>query len=184
VTRRQPQSPALRDRHRFLQLPRLVREVDGGGHGAGHLPGDGGRLHCAGASPAWAASGTRTSSFAYDTATGLLTQEVVEPGRPSLWLETDTVYDAFGNKTSVTVSGIDIVTRSSITTYDTKGEFATTNTNTLSQSETWQYDPRFDNPTSHVGPNVPPPRPGATTSTAARPRRCARTQIAAIRSPT
>jgi hypothetical protein len=35
----------------------------------------------------------------------------------------------------VTVSGVDIATRSSTSTYDTKGEFATTNTNALSQSE-------------------------------------------------
>ena len=104
-----------------------------------------------------AASGTRTSSFAYDSATGLLTQEVVEPNTSSLRLETDTGYDAFGNKTSVTVSGVDITTRSSTSTYDTKGEFATTNTNALSQSETWQYDARFGKPTSHVGPNVPTP---------------------------
>jgi len=110
-----------------------------------------------GASPAWAASGTRTSSFAYDSATGLLTQEVVEPNTSSLRLETDYVYDAFGNKTSVTVSGVDITTRSSTSTYDTKGEFATTNTNALSQSETWQYDARFGKPTSHVGPNIPTP---------------------------
>jgi hypothetical protein len=37
-----------------------------------------------GASPVWAASGTRTSSFAYDAATGLLTQEVVEPNTSAL----------------------------------------------------------------------------------------------------
>jgi hypothetical protein len=73
-------------------------------------------------------SGTRSSGFAYDPASGLLTQEVIEPGTPSLRLQTDYVYDAFGNKTSVTVSGVDIVTRSSTTTYDTKGEFATANT--------------------------------------------------------
>src|SRR5436305_275957 len=101
-----------------------------------------------GTSPAWAASGTRTSSFAYDSATGLLTQEVVEPNTSALRLETDYVYDAFGNKTAVTVSGVDIVTRGSTTTYDTKGEFATTNTNALSQSESWVYDPRFGKPTS------------------------------------
>jgi hypothetical protein len=42
-----------------------------------------------GAGPAWAASGTRTSSFAYDSATGLLTQEVVEPATTPPRLETD-----------------------------------------------------------------------------------------------
>jgi hypothetical protein len=104
-----------------------------------------------GAGPAWAASGTRTSSFAYDAATGLLTQEVVELGTPALRLETDYVYDAFGNKTSVTVSEVDIVTRTSTTTYDSLGQSATTNANALSQSESWQYDPRSGKPTSHTG---------------------------------
>jgi RHS repeat-associated protein len=104
--------------------------------------------------PAWATtSGTRTSSFAYDATTGLLTQEVVEPNTSSLRLETDYVYDAYGNKTSVSVSGVDIVTRTSTSTYDSLGEFAVTNTNALSQSESWVYDQRFGKPTSHTGPN-------------------------------
>jgi hypothetical protein len=48
------------------------------------------------ASPAWASSSiTRTSSFAYDAASGLLTQEVVEPNNPALRLQTDTGYDAY-----------------------------------------------------------------------------------------
>jgi YD repeat-containing protein len=106
-----------------------------------------------GAGPAWAASGTRTSSFAYDSATGLLTQEVVEPATTPLRLETDYVYDAFGNKTSVTVSGVDIATRTSTTTYDSLGEFATSNANALGQGESFIYDPRFGKPTSHTGPN-------------------------------
>ena len=65
-----------------------------------------------GSNAALAASGTRSSSFAYDTTSGLLTQEVVEPNTPALRLQTDYVYDAFGNKVSVTVSGVDIVSRS------------------------------------------------------------------------
>jgi RHS repeat-associated protein len=98
-------------------------------------------------------SGTRSSSFAYDPATGLLTQEVVEPNTSSLRLQTDYVYDAFGNKTSVTVSGVDITTRSSTTTYDARGQFVTSNANAIGQSESWQYDARFGSPTSHTGPN-------------------------------
>jgi RHS repeat-associated protein len=98
-------------------------------------------------------SGTRSSSFAYDAASGLLTQEVVEPNTSALRLETDYVYDGFGNKTSVTVKGVDITTRSSSTTYDARGQFVTSNANALGQSESWQYDPRFGSPTSHTGPN-------------------------------
>jgi RHS repeat-associated protein len=99
------------------------------------------------------ASLTRTSSFAYDASTGLLTQEVIEPNIASLRLETDYSYDVFGNKTQVTVSGWDIATRSSTSTYDSAGQFATAQSNALNQSESWQYDPRFGKPISHTGPN-------------------------------
>ena len=98
-------------------------------------------------------SGTRTSSFAYDAGSGLLTQEVIEPGTSALRLQTDYTYNAFGQKTQVTVSGVDIATRSASTAYDAQGRFATSATNALSQSESWQYDARFGLPTSHTGPN-------------------------------
>src|SRR5262249_48850223 len=98
-------------------------------------------------------SATRSSSFAYDAASGLITQEVVEPNTPALRLQTDYGYDTFGNKTSATVSGIDIVTRAATTTYDAQGQFATSAANALNQTETWQYDARFGQPTSHTGPN-------------------------------
>jgi RHS repeat-associated protein len=105
-------------------------------------------------SPASAASSiTRTSSFAYDAASGLLVQEVVEPDTPALRLQTDTVYDAFGNKVSTTASGADIATRASTATFDAKGQFASANANALGQSETFQYDARLGKPTSHTGPN-------------------------------
>ncbi|WP_246741468.1 RHS repeat-associated core domain-containing protein [Bradyrhizobium aeschynomenes] len=106
------------------------------------------------AAPAWAASSiTRTSSFAYEAASGLLTQEVVEPDTPALRLQTDYVYDAFGHKQLVTVSGADIAGRSSTSAYDARGQFATSNSNALGQSESFQYDPRFGQPISHTGPN-------------------------------
>ncbi len=106
-----------------------------------------------GASPVLAASATRSSSFAYDAASGLVNQQVIEPNTPALRLQTDYVYDAFGNKTSVTVSGVDITTRSNASTYDARGQFVSTNTNALSQSESFQYDARFGVATSHTGPN-------------------------------
>jgi RHS repeat-associated protein len=98
-------------------------------------------------------SGTRNSGFAYDSTSGLLTQEVIEPGTPALRLQTDYTYDAFGNKTAATVSGVDITTRAASTTYDAQGRFAVSATNALGQSESWQYDARFGLPTSHTGPN-------------------------------
>ena len=83
---------------------------------------------------------------------------MIEPGTPALRLQTDYVYDAFGNKISVTVSGVDIATRTASTVYDAQGRFAVSATNALGQSESWQYDLRFGLPTSHTGPN------GLTTS--------------------
>ncbi len=104
-------------------------------------------------SPSGTTSATRTSSFAYDPTSGLLTQEVVEPNISCLRLETDYSYDAYGNKVQATVSGVDIATRSSTKTYDGQGEFAIGVSNALGQSESWAYDPRFGTPTSHTGPN-------------------------------
>jgi hypothetical protein len=118
--------------------------------------------------PALSQSVTRTSGFTYDAVSGLLTQEVIEPNSSSLRLETDYVYDAFGHKTQVTVSGVDITTRSSSTVYDSKGQFVTTATNALSQSESWQYDQRFGLPTSHTGPSKPIFSLFATSSNAFR----------------
>ena len=50
-------------------------------------------------------SASRASSFEYDAGTGLLIRETVEPDHPELQLITDYGYDAYGNKTTVTVSG-------------------------------------------------------------------------------
>jgi YD repeat-containing protein len=98
-------------------------------------------------------SATRSSSFAYDPSSGLLTQEVIEPNTPALRLQTDYTYDAFGNKLTTTASGADIATRAASATYDSQGRFATSATNAVGQSESWQDDPRFGKPTSHTGPN-------------------------------
>src|SRR5262249_814778 len=104
-------------------------------------------------SSAFAASATRTSAWAYDTDSGLLTQEAIEPGNSSLKLQTDYTYDAFGNKTVATVSGQGVTSRSSSSTYDANGQFVTQSTNAKSQSESWTYDPRFGVPLTHTGPN-------------------------------
>jgi RHS repeat-associated protein len=98
-------------------------------------------------------TGTRASGFGYDAASGLLTREVVEPDLSQFRLQTDYGYDAFGNKTSVTVSGGDIASRIASTGYDTGGRFPLTSTNALSQSESFTYDQRFGVPLTHTGPN-------------------------------
>lgn len=100
---------------------------------------------------------TRTSSFAYGSTTGLLTNETIEPNTAALTLATAYVYDSFGNKHTATVTGGSgesyIASRTTTSTYDSKGQFATTITNALSQSETWAYSPSFGLATSHTGPN-------------------------------
>jgi YD repeat-containing protein len=115
---------------------------------------------------------TRQTSYTYYTgtvgSTGLLTSEIVEPessSDPTLNLETDYVYDAFGNKTSASAKGCvwsgascTTQTRTTGTLFDTttyNGQFPTTVTNSLGQSETWAYvgNIAFGGPTSHTGPN-------------------------------
>lgn len=96
----------------------------------------------------------RVSKFVYNTTNGLLTQEIVEPnaGAP---LEQTTTYshDAFGNRISVTVGGPGVVSRTSSTTYDSKGRFAVTLTNALNQTENRVYDSKYGNVLSTTGPN-------------------------------
>jgi RHS repeat-associated protein len=100
-------------------------------------------------------SQTRTSSFSYHATTGLLIKDIIEPGT-ALALTTDSAYDAYGHKASITVSGSGIVTRTSTFAYLTSpGEaFAQTrSTNALGHSETQVLDARFGVPVSLTGPN-------------------------------
>ena len=98
-------------------------------------------------------SETRVTAFDYFAATGLLKQEVIEPGRPSIALTTDYGYDTFGNLTGVTVSGPDITTRSTTVTFSTNGRFPSSVTNALGHAETRLFDARFGTVTSLTGPN-------------------------------
>ena len=96
---------------------------------------------------------TRTSGFDYNPANGLLTQEVIEPNNPALRLQTDYTYDGYGNKTTTTVSGSGIATRTTSTVFDTKGQFPTRTTNALGQSDNGTYDARFGKAATLTGPN-------------------------------
>jgi RHS repeat-associated protein len=107
---------------------------------------------------AHAATLTRTSAFEYDSATGLLTKEIIEPDSTQLRLETTYTYDAYGNKVTATVSSpatgtAAITSRSSGTAFDTRGQFPVSSTNALSQSETKLIEVKFGNLTSLTGPN-------------------------------
>jgi RHS repeat-associated protein len=89
---------------------------------------------------------TRESSFAYDPATGILKQEVIEPNATGCLgtgaacrLETDYVLDAFGHRKSATVRGAGFAARTSSVGYDANGTFATATANALGQSDAWDY---------------------------------------------
>ncbi len=104
----------------------------------------------------------RHSSFDYDSTTGLLKQEIVEPQDCEYKLQTDYTLDAFGNRTATAVSGAGcssdnyrtgIAPRTSHAGYDPAGVFEISAANALSQSESWSYNAAFGEAVSHTGPN-------------------------------
>jgi RHS repeat-associated protein len=106
---------------------------------------------------AQAATQTRISSWTYDAA-GMIASETIEPDDAQFTLTTTYTYDAFGNKTAVTVSSpatgtAAIAPRTTSTTYTADGRFPATVTNALSQSETRVYHAAFGALTSQTGPN-------------------------------
>jgi RHS repeat-associated protein len=106
---------------------------------------------------AQAATQTRISSWTYDSA-GMIATETIEPDDAQFTLTTTYTYDAFGNKTAVTVSSpatgtAAIASRTTSTTYTSDGRFPATVTNALSQSETRVYHAAFGQLTSQTGPN-------------------------------
>jgi len=101
---------------------------------------------------------TRVSAFEYEPATGLLNKEIIEPDQPQFRLDTTYAFDAFGNRKTITVSSpatgtAAIATRSSSTTYDTKGQFPVTQTNALGHAESKTFDARFGTVAGLTGPN-------------------------------
>lgn len=113
------------------------------------------------------AVGKRTSAFEYDSITGLLTKEIIEPDNSNLCLVTTYTYDNFANRTAVTVRNCNgnsgeapapagdaiFAARTTTNGYDSAGRFATSVTNALSQTETHVYDNNFGVVTSLTGPN-------------------------------
>lgn len=125
---------------------------------------------------AYADTQTRASAFEYDTATGLLTKEIIEPDDPNLCLVTTYTYDTFGNKTGATTRNCNgiagshpgvnseaatpaansvavITSRTTTTTYDSKGQFPISTTNAIGQTETKTYNANFGTVATLTGPN-------------------------------
>lgn len=119
---------------------------------------------------------TRTSSFDYDPASGILTKEVVEPGVSDQCVVTAYGLDAYGRKTSITTrncngsagayngaigeaatpssgSAAVFTARSVSSAFGADQRFVTTTTNALNQTETKTYDGRFGVVTGLTGPN-------------------------------
>jgi RHS repeat-associated protein len=90
----------------------------------------------------------RKFRYSYDDTTGQLTEEIAEPDRSDeLKLTTTYHYDNYGNRDSVTVTGIGLgnsasasASRVSSMVYDSQGRLPVTRTNALSQTETFYYD--------------------------------------------
>jgi RHS repeat-associated protein len=84
----------------------------------------------------------------------LLTQETIEPGSSTLQLQTTYTPDAFGNIKATAVTGSNIASRGTATSYDSRGEFPVSTTDELGHVDTYTHDPRFGGLTSHVDPNT------------------------------
>jgi RHS repeat-associated protein len=126
------------------------------------------------------ASLTRTSAFEYDPTTGFVTKEIIEPDNSTLCLVNVYSYDPYGNRTGVITRNCNgssseapaptgdpvFTSRTSASTYASgsvlingatyswsAGQFPTTTTNALYQSEARTFDPRFGGAASLTGPN-------------------------------
>ncbi len=92
-----------------------------------------GRLNTSDVTHSRSGSITRKSKFEYDSSTGILNKETIEPG--DAYLEVVTAYglDNFGNRKSSSVTGKNMTTRTSRVTYDSLGRFVIQNENALNQ---------------------------------------------------
>ena len=109
------------------------------------------------------ASPTRRSAFEYDSVTGFLTKEIIEPvqaNEPNMELMKTYVHDGYGNRVCVVTTGADITSVGNVNTcelngtvifpasagrittssYDSQGRFAVAATNALGHTEMREYD--------------------------------------------
>lgn len=102
---------------------------------------------------------TRQTCFSYESETGVLVKEVIEPQSlspcvvSSTGIETEYTYDSYGNTLVKTVKPSGAVQRTATATYDGLGQFQLTSCNALTECETLAYDPRFGFVTTQTDPN-------------------------------
>jgi RHS repeat-associated protein len=115
---------------------------------------------------------TRTSGFEYDSVSGLLIREAIEPESSTLCFVSMFGHDAYGNRVSTTTRNCDGTSSGGLTEapappagsnalFESRaasaiyaaGQFPTTRTNALGHEEAREYDPRFGTVTKLTGPN-------------------------------
>lgn len=96
---------------------------------------------------------TRTTQFTPDYVKCRVTQRVVQPSSSTYKVTTGYDYDAFGNTSSETVTGINMAARTTTTNWGTTGQFPTGVTNPLTQTTTAGYNYDLGLQTSVIDPN-------------------------------
>lgn len=96
---------------------------------------------------------TRTSSYEYDSKTGLLTKTTLEPDDPQYTVNTSYNHDTFGNVIKTTITGPNIETRTSTQEHDSYGRFVIKNINFLGHITSSTVDPRFGKSTKTLDAN-------------------------------
>jgi len=99
----------------------------------------------------------RVAAFTYNGGSGLLEKEITEPDlAPELQTTKEYTHDAFGNIKASKLTffnGDNFESRTTTTTYDTKGRFTLSISNQLGHTKTTQYDPMLGHPISETDIN-------------------------------
>ncbi|MDH3903454.1 MAG: FG-GAP-like repeat-containing protein, partial [Xanthomonadales bacterium] len=83
---------------------------------------------------------TRHFGFTYDPVSGVLNQEVTEPGSNVFRVTTDYLLDSFGNRKQTTVTAANMPPRKVIERYDSLGRYVNENLNALFQTTQKVYE--------------------------------------------
>ncbi len=96
---------------------------------------------------------TRTMAYTPDYVNCRATQQVVEPSSGTYKVTEVFGFDSFGNINSQTVTGVGMTARTTLLNWGTTGQFLSTETNPLSQTTSFGFDPGTGMQTSQTDPN-------------------------------